>query len=181
MKIRPAIKQSCLFRELEDMKSWYYKIIITCENNYSRIAVSQSAPLQMFDKVRRVLNNPGFWICLLFWMFQSFGYTRILNMPRLHRVQNMLDQFLNMLDYFWKCLNIPECAGICVDIPNSAWIDYVPHFLICFTIRLLLEHVVPYLSVYKILEVARNMRLFSRRDKIWFFYSSWKYLIWFLF
>ena len=30
VKIKPALKKSCLFHELEDMEIWY------CENNYSR-------------------------------------------------------------------------------------------------------------------------------------------------
>ena len=36
VKIRPAVKTSYLFHELEEMKSWYCEIIVTCENTCSR-------------------------------------------------------------------------------------------------------------------------------------------------
>ena len=78
--------------------------------------------------------------------------------------------FQNMPDYVWICLNRPEYTGICVNMPKSAWTAFVLHFLFFFfAISFLLELV--------IIVWIRNMRLFSWRDKIWYFYCSRKYFI----
>ena len=124
-----------------------------------------------------VLNVLKFWICQSSEYASDFEYVITLNIlefceyARLHRVRNMPKWFLNMPVYVWICLNMPEYTGICVNMPKSAWIASVLDFLICFTIPCLLEHV--------IIAWIRNMRLFPWRDTIWYFYSSWKYLIFF--
>ena len=76
-------------------------------------------------------------------------------------------------EYACICLNMLEYVWIYRNTPKSAWIASVLDFLICFIIPCLLEHV--------IIAWIRNMRLFPWRDTIWYFYSSWKYLIFFLF
>ena len=42
------------------------------------------------------------------------------NMPGIQRVQNMPKKFLNMSNYVWIGLNMPEYTGICVTMPKSA-------------------------------------------------------------
>ena len=63
------------------------------------------------------------------------------------------------------CLNMSKYAPICrhLNIPESAWMGFVLHFLI----------VIPCLK--------EPHRPFSWREKNWYFYISWKYLICFLF
>ena len=123
------------------------------------MAVFQSIPSQIFDKVlsmplvlniqrlwiaqeceyvsgseyARVLNIPGFWVCLWFWK------VRIVNIPefwicqgytgfRIH--MNNYWICLNMPDYVWICMNMPEYAGICVNMPKYAWMTFALHFSI---------------------------------------------------
>ena len=40
-------------------------------------------------------------------------------MPKLHRIQNMPEQFLNLPEYAKLCLDMTEYAGICVNVPKS--------------------------------------------------------------
>ena len=49
---------------------WWEEIVVKSEKVY-----------KCFVQNCRVLNSPGFWIYLWFWMCQSFGYTRFLNIP----------------------------------------------------------------------------------------------------
>ena len=141
----------------------------------------------MFDKLLSmspVLNSPGFWICIWFWMCQSSGYTRILNMPQVlnlpgfwiyqsseyARVTQGSEYTWIIFEYAWISLIMPGYVWICLNMPK--WLlFYISHFPICFIIPFLLEHVVTYLNVYMGLEVIvlRIMRMFSWRDKIWFF------------
>ena len=93
----------------------------------------------------RVLNSRGFWIYFWFWMCQSFGYIRILNM---HLVLNMSGFWIHenseftrvtqgleydwtipeIPEYTWLCLNMLEYAGISVHMSKSAWMVFVLHF-----------------------------------------------------
>ena len=98
------------------------------------------------------------WISVWFWMYKCSEYTRVLNeyvwiIPR----------------YIWFCLKIFEYDGKCENMPKSAWMGFVLHFP--FVIPCLPEHVVTHISRCAKLEVTvwRNIRLFSWRDKIWFF------------
>ena len=108
-----------------------------------------------------VLNMPGFWIWLWFWICQDSeypsgsDYTRVLNMPGLYRL-----------------LNMPDYAGICVNMPKSAWITFVLHFSI--EILYLLERVVTGFNVYKKLEVGS---CFLEEAKYDFCCSGWKFMI----
>ena len=76
--------------------------------NYLRIkfhlrCASESASGSIYA---RVPNNPRLVICnyyehalsSVFWLFQDSKYTKVLIMPLLHRI-------LNMLEYVWICLN----------------------------------------------------------------------------
>ena len=108
---------------------------------------------------RLVLNLPGFWIVRV---MQSFEYA-----------------WICLIMSGWICLGMSEYAGICTNVPKSAWIAFVLYFPI--VIPCLLEGVVTYFNVYTKLEVLVWMktRLFSWRDIIWF--GSCKNCIWFLF
>ena len=132
----------------EDMKSWY------CENNYNLrkqlypLAVSQRAPSKIFGKVvsmppvlniqrfwiahgpecARVLDIPGFWKCLWFWICLDSEYTRALNMSGYTVFRMCLNNngiCRNMPDYVWTYLNMRELAGICMNKPKSAWMIFV--------------------------------------------------------
>ena len=141
----------------------------------------------MFDKVLcmpPVLNIPGFWKCLCFWMCQSFGYTWVLNMllilimpgfwiyqgSEYVRVAQDSEHAWIIAEYAWICLNIPEYAAKCVKMSKSTGMAFVLHFPIFpFVLQsfFLFEHLVIYLNVCSRLEViAWRNRLFSWRDKI---------------
>ena len=141
-----------------------------------------------------VLNISESWICLWFWIFQGFEETRVLNKPGfwiyqgseyasgsefIRVTQGSEYAWICLIMFGWICLDMPEYAGICVNMPKSAWIAFVLYFPI--VIPCLLEGVVTYFNVFTKLEVLvwMKMRLFSWRDTIWF--SSCKYFIWFLF
>ena len=134
------------------------------------------------------MDIPGFWIYLWFEICQDSEYTRVLNMPRLHRVQNTPEYFLNMPEYAWLCLDMYEYTWICQNMHEYASICLngfcftFPHLPICFTISFLLEQVVTYLNVYRRLEVLvwRNMRLFFEETEYVIFFGSWNYFICFL-
>ena len=97
----------------------------------------------MYNKVLSmppVLNSPGFWICLWFWMCQSFGYSyqgseyvsgfeyaRILNIPEFWICQGYT-WFKICRNNSWICLNMSEYAWICVNMPKSAWMTFDLHF-----------------------------------------------------
>ena len=150
-----------------------------------------------------VLNSPGFWICIWFWMCQSFGYTKVLNMPL---VLNMpwfwtyqsfeyvrvtqgseyvwiIPEYawicLIMSGYFWICLSMVEYAWICLNL--LLYIFPLPHLSYNvpspWTRGYLFEHLQETLEVM----VWKNMRLSFWRNKICFFYSSCKYFICFCF
>ena len=118
-------------------------------------------------------------------MCQTFGYTRVLNMPLVLNMPgfwiyqgytgfiiclNNFWLYLNMLDFVCICLNMPEYTRICINIPKSDWMAFVLHFPYGYITSQVVT-AVTYLNVYRRLEVKvwRNMRLFSSRDKIWFF------------
>ena len=54
--------------------------------------IFQDSEYAIIMKMRLDLHMMGFWI------FQDSKYARVLNMPRLHRI-------LNVLEYTWICLN----------------------------------------------------------------------------
>ena len=137
-------------------------IAISCFSKRSFGDVWQGSECSSSSEYPRTLNSQGFWICLWIWMFQSFEYARVLNIPGLHRVQKMADGF-NMPDYVWICLNIPKYAWICLNLPE--WLlFYISPFPICFAIFCLLEHVIAYILIEVI--VWRSMKPFYWREKI---------------
>ena len=77
-----------------------------------------------------------------------------------------------------------EYAGICVDMPKSTWMTFVLFFPI--EILCLVEPMVTYFNVYTKLEVIirsyyETRGYFLEETKFDFFYSSWKYLISYLY
>ena len=135
MNIGLALKKSYTFHELEDMKSR------TCENNYSRwlflkalhrrcltsfwvylrFWISQGSEKPRILNMPLVLNVPRFWICQGSKYGPGFEYARILNIPEFWICQgytvfriSMNNSWicLNMPDYVYIYLNIPECARI---------------------------------------------------------------------
>ena len=153
-----------------------------------------------------VLNISGPWICLWFWICQSFeqtrvlikpgfwiyqvseyasGYARVLNrrlvlnLPGFWICQGYTGFWIYLIMSRWICLGMCEYAGICVNMPKSAWMAFVLYFPI--VMPCLLEGVVTYFNVFTKLEILvwMKMRLFSWRHAIWF--SSCKYFSWFLF
>ena len=102
----------------------------------------------MFGKILcmpPVLNIPGFRRCFCRWMCQSFGCTRVLNMPLVlnmtgfwiyqsseyARVTQGSEYAWIISEYAWICLiivNVPEYAGKCMNIPKSVWIAFFSPF-----------------------------------------------------
>ena len=114
----------------------------------------------MFARVlimRWVLNMSDFWF------YQSSEYTRVLNMPGLHKAVN-LPEYAWILAYDWKCLTACEYAQI--------WLFFFTcshcNPLFCWTGGYLFQQ-----SLYS----EETWGCFSEETKRGFFYSSWKYLI----
>ena len=126
---------------------------------------------------------PGFWIYILLWIYQGPNYakicrvskyTRVLNMPGvphgdtpwLHRVRHMPEYSFINPKCAWICLNMLE--WFCFAFPCSNFLSIWTHGYL-FQIWMKLDDI-----------VWRNMRLFFWRDNVWFFYRTWKYLLFFL-
>ena len=113
-------------KKIENVKSWY------CGSNYSQWIFLQNAPSQVFD---RALNLPGLRICLWFWICQVSEYARVLrkhlvlNMHRfwIRRVRNMLGlhRILDMLEYVWIFLKIPDYASKCLSMSVASEYTWV--------------------------------------------------------
>ena len=128
-------------------------------------------------------------MCHCFWMCQSFGYTRVLNIPDFWLCQgytgiriclNNSWICLIMFGYVWIFLNMPEYLWMCLSLPE--WLlFYISTFSHLFynpfsTWRCgyLFEHLQE-TSGYSLKE---HVALFLKR--LWkfdFAYSSWKYFI----
>ena len=120
----------------------------------------------------RALNASGFWIYLWFWICQDFEYTRVLNV------------FLVLsMSRFWICKgytgfgisldrpewfrNMPECARICVNMPNTVWMAF--YVFVPILILFLLERVVTYFNeIYN-----KEWGYFLEEKNLILFYSSW--------
>ena len=89
-------------------------------------------------------------------VFQGSEYTRVLNMPELHRILNMPmeSSVLYLYDmreyawvipeYVWLFLNKSEYTGICVNMPKYAWSAFA--WLVAILILCLLERVVTFFN-----------------------------------
>ena len=142
-----------------------------------------------------VLNSPGFWIYLSFWMCQSFEYVKFLNLPLVLNMPRFLiyhsSEYARVIQdpgyawiipeylwiclimsmYAWICMNMPEYARICLDPPE--WLLFL-HFSISLFVLQSLFYLNTWLLIWTVdrrLEaiVWRNMRLLSWLDNIWFF------------
>ena len=137
------------------------KVILTWQNNHS---------CWLFQEVLNFLTR--IWIFLWFRISQDSEYASgcecamILNIQGL-RIFQVYTGFriclnnswicLNMPESVWIYLNVPEYTRIFVNMPKSAWMAFVLHFPIFFTIPFLLEHVDTYLIVYRRLEVIESL------------------------
>ena len=104
----------------------------------------------------RFLNSPEFRTCLWFWMCQSFGYTRVLNMllvlnmrgfwiyqsSEYVRVAQCSEYAWIVPEYAWICLIMSGCVWICLNLPE--WLlfhifhfPFVLQFIFYFKTRLL--------------------------------------------
>ena len=96
----------------------------------------ENAPSHMFHTV---LNIPGFWV------YQSSEYAMILNISRL-RICFLFciyqgSKYVRVKEgsedaYASLCLNMSECARICVNILSSAWMAFVLNFFIAVPVFL---------------------------------------------
>ena len=80
MKFRATLKTLYLFHRLEDMKRWLLakKIVaVRCFSKRSIVDVWQGSEYESCSEYLRVLNSPGFCICLWFWICQNMR-----NMPK---------------------------------------------------------------------------------------------------
>ena len=89
----------------------------------------------------------------------SSDYARVLNIPDFWICENYTG-FWIYLNNSVICFIMPEYVWICLNMPKCAWMAFVSHFF-------LLIH----LTFFYI---------FFLKDKIWFLYSSWEYLVSFL-
>ena len=129
----------------------------------------------------RVLNNLRFWLCLWFWMCQSFRYTRVLNMPlvlicqdfeytsvlnmsELNMVQNrhawIIPEyawlFLIMSGNVWICVNMPEYAWICLNLPG--WLSFT------FCISAFILESLFYLNTYLLIWTSKGIRGYNLKE-----------------
>ena len=106
-----------------------------------------------------VLNITWFWVCQ--------GYTWFwicLNMP---------GKFLNISDYVWICQDTPEFVGIWLHLPGSCF-TFSHCDLMCTWTRVYLFQ---RLHETRCCSLKEHESVFSKRQNLIFFYSSWKYLI----
>ena len=129
-----------------------------------------------------VLNKPGFWIYQGSEYASGYEFARVLNtrlvlnLPGFWICQGYTGFWICLIMSGWICLDMSEYAGICVNMPKSAWIAFVLYIPI--VIPCLLEGVVTYFNVITKLEVLVWWGCFLG-EAIWF--SSCKYIVWFLF
>ena len=108
---------------------------MSCFPKRSLVDIWQGFEYAFDSEYPRVLNSLGFWICPWFWMCHSFEYSRVLNMPLVLNMQRFwichsselgLHRIQNKPGYPWIFLDIPEYAGICVNI-----LEHVVTYFIC--------------------------------------------------
>ena len=90
--------------------------------NVTEFWIYQGSEYAFGFECTRILNIPEFWICQ--------GYTGF----RICRINSCI--CLNMPDYVWISLEMPEYAGTCVNMPKSAWMTFVLHspiYPFCFS------------------------------------------------
>ena len=162
MKLRPALKNYIYFMKYRTWKADTAKTIITCENNYSRFCFSKRSIIDVWQGSKyasgseypSVLHSPRFWMCLWFWMSQTFRYIRVPNMPQVLNMPGFWIYqsseytrftqaseytciipeyvlYLIMAGYVWICRNMPEYGWICLNLPE--WLlFYISPFLHLF-------------------------------------------------
>ena len=82
------------------------KTILICENNYC-IAVNNFCKMLL-----------GFFICLRFWfwIYQGSEYASVTQVSEYAWICH---------NKSWACLNMPEYAKICANVPESAWMAFI--------------------------------------------------------
>ena len=85
--------------------------------NISGFWIAQNSEYVSGSECARVLDTPGFSICLWFWICQSFGYTRLLNMSLILNIPEFwicqgYTGFRICLNNPWICLNMLECLNM---------------------------------------------------------------------
>ena len=128
------------FHKVENLKNWCY------ESNYRRLTI--------FEKTLHCRCLAGFWIC------QGSEYTRVLNMPRFSIYHGSEYGFGSV---YTRVLNMPRLQRV-LKMPMSAYAKYV------WMYQNMREYTVICLNGFYFKFLHYNpFRLFSWRDKIWFF------------
>ena len=75
----------------------------------------------------RVLNKPGLWIWLRFWICWSFDYARVLSMPLVLNIPGLwiyegfeYTRITQGFEYAWI---VPENTWLCLNVSEYAWIS----------------------------------------------------------
>ena len=124
--------------------------------NISGFWIIQDSEYVSGSECARVLDIPEFWICQ--------GYTGL----RICLINSWIS--LNMSNYVWTYLNMLEYAWICLNLPEWLLFNISPFLhLLCNPFSTWTHG-----YLFEDLEVInwRNTRLFSWRDKIWFFFEA---------
>ena len=122
------------------------------------------------------------------WTCQDCEYTRILNIwqcyTRFRICLNNSGIRLNMLDYVWICLKMQEYAGICVNMPKPAWMALILYILIFPFVLQSLSSFKRWLLTWTSrgdCRLKEHYTVFFKIQNLFFFHSSWKYFICFMF
>ena len=114
----------------------------------SIIDVWQGSEYALGSEHAKILDIPGFWICL-----GGSEHSRVLNISVLHRPLNMSEGAWIFPWYAWLCLNVPEYGVICVKyliVP-----EWHLFYMSPFSFFVYLNAVIFFNKVYSL----RNMRL----------------------
>ena len=79
--------------------------------------ISQGPEYTKVLNTRLVISLPEFWIRVWFWICQGSEYARV--------TQGSEYAWICLTMSGWICLDMSEYAGICVNMPKSAWIAFV--------------------------------------------------------
>ena len=131
-----------------------------------------------------ILNVPELWIYQGYKQASGFEYATILKIPEFWICQGYTG-FRICVNNSWICMIMSGHVWIWLNMPEYAWTcQNLLEWLLFYTSSFPHLFYNPFFTwtrgyLFERLEVTvwRNRRLFSSREKIWFFCSSWKYLI----